>query len=84
MGRKDCILRVTAFYIPYAGQNTGLQKFWQHTNTITRNRLPRIIRKLQTNRQKNQWRPLNDFWVCVTGMGQQMAQLYVSYIMMMK
>ena len=53
----------------------------QHVNRMAHDRLPRILKKLQTNKQKKPGETIKE--TCETGMGQQVAQLHVSIIIVM-
>jgi len=45
-----------------------------HVNSVSRSRLPRIIKKIWTKRQKEPGEITEDNSVCETGTGQQVAQ----------
>jgi len=47
------------------------------------NRLPRILKQLHSKRQKELGKTIEEVSGCETGMGQQVAQLHHSYMMMM-
>ena len=51
-----------------------------HVNSISRNRLPTIIKKVQTKRQKEPGEITEDNSACETGTGQQVAQDDDDYI----
>jgi hypothetical protein len=62
----------------------GLKEKWiQHLNKMPCNRLSTLIKTTPQKAEGTKEDHRKDFWMCETGNGQQVAQLFDSYIMMM-
>jgi len=68
--------------IPVLDKRQDYRRYWiQHINRMPRNRLPRIIKPTEQKAEETSRVDYGDFWMCESGTGKHVAQLHVSYMM---